>query len=72
MAKKNTTQKLFSKRVLKDNKQALKSYEIYKKSEDIIDRVKIASGKKSAFVFTNNSSLNVKLDIHGISSTQKI
>ena len=66
--------KIASKKVLKQNTEALKSYDYYKKTSDLLDRVDIALGRKQAFKVTTGSTLNFKINHYGVSSTtaQKI
>lgn len=75
---KKTPQKLItkvaSKKVLRQNAEALKSYGYYKKTSDLLDRVDIALGRKQTFKVTTGSTLNFKINHYGVSSTtaQKI
>lgn len=61
--------KIASKKVLKQNSEALKSYDDYKKTADILDRVDIALGKKLTFKTFSNSTLNFEIETHGNYST---
>ena len=72
MKNKKKSVELLSKRVLGKNKKAFEALEIYKKSTDILERVKIASGKSGSYVLANHSTIDIKLDTHGISTTQNI
>lgn len=64
--------RIASKKTLNSNKVALKSFKFYKKTAGIIDRTNIALGKKAVFTPTQCSTINIKCNSHGISSTQKI
>jgi hypothetical protein len=70
---KRTSQKLISrvvsKKVLKQNAEALKSYGFYKKTSDLIDRTDIALGRKPAFKAATGSTLNFEINQYGIAST---
>jgi hypothetical protein len=70
--KNSSITKIASKKTLNSNKVALKSFKFYKKTVGIIDRTNIALGKKAVFTPTQCSTINIKCDSHGISSTQKI
>ena len=76
--KKQSSQKIIlkvaSKKVLKQNAEALKSYGYYKEASDLLDRVDIALGRKQAFKVTTGSTLNFEINHYGVSSTtaQKI
>lgn len=78
MCMKNTKSKLISKvaskKVLKQNAGAFKSYGYYKKTSDLLDRVDIALGKKQTFKIITGSTLNFEINNYGVSSTtaQKI
>jgi len=52
--------KVTSKKVLKQNAEALKSYGYYKKTTDLIDRADIALGRKPTFKSATGSTLNFK------------
>ncbi|MBU1016658.1 MAG: hypothetical protein ABIJ36_02210 [Patescibacteria group bacterium] len=75
---KKTPQKLItkvaSKKVLKQNEEAIKSYDRYKETTDLIDRANIALGRKPAFKTATGSTLNFEINHYGIASTtaQKI
>ena len=68
-----TSQKLISKvaskKVLKQNAEALKSYGYYKETSDLIDRADIALGRKPAFKSATGSTLNFEINQHGVAST---
>lgn len=70
--KKASAMKLIQKKTKDANKKALKSFDYYKKTLEIIDRADIAMGKKTTFASAQASTLNYKTNIHGYSSTQKI
>lgn len=78
MIKKKSPRKLITKvaqrKVLKKNAEALKSYDHYKKSSDLIERVDIALGRKPTFKMDTCSTLNFEINYYGVSSTtaQKI
>lgn len=75
---KKTPQKLMSKvapkKILEKNAEALKSYEDYRKTADLIDRAGIALGRKPTFKAATGSTLNFEINQYGIASTtaQKI
>jgi len=75
---KKTPQKLItkvaSKKVLKQNEKAIRSYGHYKKTTDLIDRADIVLGRKPAFKTVIGSTLNFKINQYGVASTtaQKI
>lgn len=70
---KKTPQKLItkmaSKEVLKQNEEAIKSYDDYKKTADLIDRADIALGRKLAYKAVTGSTLNFDVEAHGTYST---
>ena len=70
---KKTSQKLItkmaSKKVLKQNEEAIKSYDDYKKTADLIDRADIALGRKLAYKAATGSTLNFDIEAHGTYST---
>lgn len=70
---KKDTQKLIlkvaSKKVLKQNAEALKSYGYYKETSDIIDRADVALGRKPAFKSATGSTLNFEINRYGVAST---
>lgn len=70
---KKTTQKLItkvaSKKVLDQNTEAIKSYDDYKKTADLIDRADIALGRKLAYKAATGSTLNFDIEAHGTYST---
>ncbi len=70
---KKTSQKLLSKiaskKVLKQNAHALKSYNYYKETSDLLDRTDIALGRKPAFKVATGSTLNFEINQYGIAST---
>jgi len=68
-----TSQKLISKvaskRVLDKNSEALKSYDYYKKTSDLIEKVDIALGRKPTFKADTGSTLNFEINHYGTFST---
>jgi len=78
MTKKKSSQKLISrvasKKILEKNAEALKSYDHYKKTSDLIERVDAALGRKPTFKMDTGSTLNFEINHYGVSSTtaQKI
>lgn len=72
--KNNPISKVASKKVLKMNKEALKSYEFYKRTYDLIDRTNYVLGRKSAYKINSGSTLIFEVNTNAISSTtaQKI
>lgn len=69
---KKTIIKSFTQSIIKNNKKALKAFNLYQKAADIIDRVYLATGKKRNFQTYTGSAIHVQINRHGISSTQKI
>ena len=73
MKKTSQSQKLLSKvasrKVLKQNTEALKSYGFYKETSDLIDRADIALGRKPAFKVANGSTINFEINQYGVAST---
>lgn len=67
--KTNLISKIASKRVLRQNHDALKFYGIYKDTADLIDRADIALGRKSAFKIGASSTLNFEINHYGVAST---
>ncbi|OGN08410.1 MAG: hypothetical protein A2750_02555 [Candidatus Yanofskybacteria bacterium RIFCSPHIGHO2_01_FULL_45_42] len=61
--------KVASKKVLKQNEEAIKSYDRYKETTDLIDRADIALGRKLAYKSATGSTLNFDIEAHGIYST---
>jgi hypothetical protein len=61
--------KVASKKVLKQNAEALKSYGYYKETSDLIDRADIALGRKPAFKSATGSTLNFEINKYGVAST---
>jgi len=78
MGIKKSSQKLIykvaPKKVLEKNLEVLKSYDHYKKTLDLIEKVNIVLGRRPTFKIDTSSTLNFKINYHGISSTtaQKI
>lgn len=78
MTTKKSFQKLISKvapkKVLDKNAEALKSYDHYKKTSDLIERVDVVLGRKPTFKTDTGSTLNFEINRYGVSSTtaQKI
>jgi len=68
---KNTTliSKIASKKVLKQNSEAFKSYGFYKETSDLIDRTDIAMGRKPAFKIAYGSTINFEINRYGVAST---
>ena len=66
--------KVASKKALRKNARALKSYRSYKKTSGILERVDVALGRKPVFKADTGSTLNFTITQHGIASTtaQKI
>ena len=58
-----------SKKVLKQNAEALKSYRFYKETSDLLDRADIALGRKTAFKAATGSTLNFEIEAYGTYST---
>lgn len=61
--------KIASKKVLKQNAEALKSYGYYKETSDLIDRTDIALGRKPAFKVASGSTINFEINQYGVAST---
>jgi len=78
MATKKPSVKLISrvasKKVLQKNAEAVKSYDYYKKAADLLERVKIALGRKPAFKADTCPTLNFEIIHYEVCSTatQKI
>lgn len=66
--------KVASKKVLEQNQEALRSYDRYRETTDLIDRIDIAMGRKPAFKTATGSTFNFEVDQYGVASTtaQKI
>lgn len=66
--------KVASKKVLKQKEEAIKSYDYYKETTDLIERTDIALGRKPAFKAATGSTLNFEINQYGVASTtaQKI
>lgn len=62
-------EKVASKKVLKQNAEALKSYGFYKETSDLIDRADIALGRKPAFKVASGSTINFEINQYGVAST---
>lgn len=71
-SRKNSIIKSFTRSITKNNKEALKALDLYKRAAGILDRVYLATGKKRNFQLYSGSAVNVQINRHGISSTQKI
>lgn len=69
ISQKSMVSKVASKRVLDQNTAAFKVYDIYKKTADIIERAEYASGKRVSYKTDMSSTLNFKINLHGIYST---
>jgi len=61
--------KVASKKILKQNAEALKSYGFYKETSDLLDRADIALGRKPAFKSATGSTLNFEMKAYGTYST---
>jgi len=63
-----------SKKVLKQNAQALQAYGYYKETTDLLDRVAVATGKKASFKVAVGSTVNFQVNQYGVTSNtaQKI
>lgn len=61
--------KIASKKIIKQNNEALESYGYYKKTSDLIDRADIALGRKPAFKVANGSTINFEINQYGVAST---
>ncbi|OGV94723.1 hypothetical protein A3A66_01800 [Microgenomates group bacterium RIFCSPLOWO2_01_FULL_46_13] len=72
MSKKMVSELRFSKEIVAENESALAAYQLYRRANKIIEKVKAASGKSGSFQLKNNSTVNITLDAHGIGSTQKV
>jgi hypothetical protein len=72
-AKNYTSQKVMaivaSKKVIEQNVEALKSYDFYKETSDLVDRIDIALGRKPTFKVATGSALNFEINQHVIAST---
>jgi hypothetical protein len=66
------TKKSFSKKVIKENKEAIKAYEIYKETEEQINAFKEASGKRIKYKTSYTTTLDSKLNLDEIESTKNI
>ena len=66
--------RLIEEFLLKQNEEAIKSYDRYKETTDLIDRADIALGRKPAFKTATGSTLNFEINQYGVASTtaQKI
>lgn len=71
---KSIVDKVASKRVLDQNATAFKTYDVYKKIADIIERAEFASGKRVSYKTDMSSTLDFKINLYGTYSTtaQKI
>ncbi len=71
---KNITGRVASKRAIKKNSTAFKTYDNYRKVVDIIERAEFASGKRAIFKSGTGSTLNFEINRYGVYSTtaQKI
>ncbi len=61
--------KVASKKVLDKNAKALKFYDRYKKTSDLIERADVALGRKPTFKTDTGSTLNFEINYYGVSST---
>lgn len=61
--------KVATKKVLKQNTEAIKSYSFYKETSDLLDRIDIAMGRKHAFKSATGSALNFEINQYGVAST---
>lgn len=66
--------KVASKKALDKNIEALKYYNHYKKTADLLERTNIVLGRKPIFKMDIGSTLNFEINYYGVSSTtaQKI
>lgn len=67
--RKKLLSKVASKKALKKSERAIKSYDFYKETSDLIERVDKALGRKAAFRAATGSTLNFEVDQHGVAST---
>lgn len=68
----NLTKTVFPERIAKANKQAIESFEFYKKTIDILEKANLASGKTTAFKSSTGSALHTPINCHGNYSTKNI
>ena len=61
--------KVASKKALEQNAAALRAYDYYKTTLNLAERVAIALGRKPAFKSRIESTINFKIDRHGVAST---
>lgn len=66
---KNIVSKVASKRIVDQNAVALKTYDTYKKTVDIIERAEFATGKRVSFKSDPGSTLNFEINRYGARST---
>ncbi len=64
--------RLIPKKILEANKTSIENIEFYRKVDDIIERTKIAMGRKTELKTNTGSTLNSKINTNAISSTQQI
>ena len=75
MAKKHTTSqgelvtKVLPRKVIKANEAAIESYQQYKKTADLMERLDLALGRKTSFKSDIGSTLNFEINRNGVSST---
>jgi hypothetical protein len=72
MRKRMISEQIFSKKLISEIEPALTAYQFYQRAGKIIDRVKVASGRKGKYSLKNSSTTDITLNTHGIRSTQKI
>jgi hypothetical protein len=70
--KKVSINALLPKKIVNKNKTAIKSFNLYKEMADILERAYLASGRKPSYQTNTGSTLKAQVNLHGISSTQKI
>ncbi len=68
----NLTEKLIKGGKSKSARLALDSFKSYKKTMGIIDQVNFATGKKSIYNTTLNSTFDVRIFPHDLTATAKI
>lgn len=67
--KRGAMDKIAPKEVVNKNATALKAYDAYKRTADIIERADIAAGKRIVFKSSTGSAINFQIDLHGTYST---
>ena len=66
------TEKLLPAGKSKAARRALDSLGSYKKTMGIVEKVNLATGKKSIYTTTSNSTLSVKIAPHGSINTTEV